>query len=275
MKYLLSLILLSACGSQQQPQGNEAPSIPDLKEESALEEGAESTEGFSRNDLFIGAQLVEAKAEMPTCELANQKSLIYVVETESFYYCAKDFSWAFIDLKGPKGEKGADGLKGDKGDQGISGRDGKDGKDGRDGLQGLQGVAGANGQNGENGRDGSLQVWVHPVTQTRWFLGTFFNGSSLTSSDASLCPSNSDSPTEEEFKDAVLSGLTNQFGSSLAAATITGETPVKYYVIGRAPGSSDWTYDFKVGNPASGAVSRWTLNSAIYQKVIYSLCMSN
>ncbi len=149
-------------------------------------------------DVDITAKFYATEAELPNCDQTTVRELVYVKETTQFEYCDAVAGWTPIDLKGPKG------------DPGKNGKDGIAGKDGTNGRDGTKGVA---------GNDGSTQIWVHPINNSKWFLGAAFKNSDLVNASeiTQLCPAGSRLPTEEEYLDAVDSGIWNQFGTLITA----------------------------------------------------------
>lgn len=270
MKLLWLILILIGCGKAGQ-NGSQVTATP-----SATSDEADS-------QLFIGARLVDAASDMGVCDASKYRELIYVVESKEFYFCDKTSQWSMIDISGPKGEQGLNGLNGLKGDQGIAGTNGTNGTSGTNGKDGANGASGINGKDGAQGaagRDGSTQVWTHPVSGERWFMGTFFTPTQLSSSVVALCPANSAPPTEAQFKDAVLAGLSNQFSASLNSNVITGIAAAAYFIlkqIDRNLGDS-WLYNFRLGNAQTGEITTYGANTNpqnIWNQAIYSICVLN
>jgi hypothetical protein len=68
---------------------------------------------------------IDKKDDMPSCNEANQRQLIYIKELEQFQFCDSDKAWKMVSI--------------------AAGKDGKDGKDG------------SNGKDGVNGKDGAIK----------------------------------------------------------------------------------------------------------------------
>lgn len=82
-----------------------------------------------------GALYLDAVADLPTCNAAALRQLVYVAETSKFYYCSAKPDWVAVDLKGKDGAAGAVGAAGTSGvagKDGVAGADGSAGKDGND-----------------------------------------------------------------------------------------------------------------------------------------------
>jgi hypothetical protein len=260
---LASLVFLGGCGSKG--GGNDSPTSSDKGVVAAKSVSSKSDDvAIDPNEPYYGARLIEAAADMGDCDAAQYRELVYVLETQTFYYCAQSNKWLSINLQGPKGEAGSQGVQGVQGVQGIAGKDGGNGKDG------------TNGKDGVNGKDASSLVWVHPVNGSRWFLGSWLSAVDIASTDKILCPSGSVSPTSAQYLDAIQSGIGNQFNATMHAGIPVGAPFDFGYSIGRGLGTGAFPYNILAGDYLTGATNNWIYNDVnINNRYLLSICISN
>ena len=110
------------------------------------------------------ALAIEDTSELPACELANNKQLVYVKNAEVFLSCEEE-TWQEVPMA--QGEKGDKGDKGDRGDKGET-------------VVGPIGPVGPEGPKGDTGRPAAVNEWVDPITEVRWLIGPSQTHSQLT-----------------------------------------------------------------------------------------------
>lgn len=90
---------------------------------------------------------VATRAEMPTCDAAHDKRVVYLLDEKKLMACV-DGAWRDVDLAtGATGAAGPAGAAGAKGDPGAAGAPGDTGPRGPQGDAGATGAAGGDGFN--------------------------------------------------------------------------------------------------------------------------------
>jgi hypothetical protein len=92
------------------------------------------------------ALTVDTPADRPPCTQAEERQLIYVIETSQFEVCAPG-GWEVIDIAGKDGKQGQVGSRGGSGPKGDAGQDGVAGPAGAIGPAGPAGAPGADAPN--------------------------------------------------------------------------------------------------------------------------------
>ncbi len=136
------------------------------------------------SSVYSYSQLVDSIADLPKCDDAHERQLIYVVETSEFKACSKA-QWNTVNLKG---------------------KDGTDGKIGTDGKNGAIGASGKDGKNGVDGQDGQTvngNMWFDPVTKKYWLLPSAPTQSPI----PNYCTNGWRMPTANEVSIAAMRGL--------------------------------------------------------------------
>ena len=124
IKYVVIALFIISCGTENnQNPASGLPENPDVSEEP--EEAP-----------YMQSMTLDSFQDLPDCNKKNDKQLVYVLSTETFYTC--DSEWVEIEVNG------------------------------------IDGVNGQNGENGDDGNDGvmtSPSVWVDSFDSTEWLLG--------------------------------------------------------------------------------------------------------
>lgn len=214
MKIIMALGLLAGCGNQVDVSAQDP---------SKTKTGAPIVASKTISIDTDMALYFELKSDIPDCNEDRNRQLVYVKEEAKFYYCDVK-EWVNIDLKG------------DKGDAGTAGAAGKDGKDYDPNI-----VGNGNSVNISNTTitttantsvdttsKSSVEVavpavpvvapvvkktlpsianlWVDPASGYGWFLGNNYSRAQMRDLEF-ICPANAETATDDELKDAIMSGL--------------------------------------------------------------------
>lgn len=165
------------------------------------------------------SQLIEREADLPECDSAHERQLVYVVETSQFKSCSKA-EWKVVDIKGKNGSNG---------------KDGKDGTNGKDGQSGTDGVTGKDGQvvNGN--------MWYDPIAKKYWLIPSIASATA----NPTICTSGWRFPTSAEVALAAERGLRTAADAVNAPARAYISTPTPNYYVSqhvRSSGTTDGNY---------------------------------
>jgi hypothetical protein len=153
------------------------------------------------------SQLVQGERDLPACDEARERQLIYVIETAQFKTCSSDH-WKVVDLKGQAG---------------------KDGKDGTSGSNGKDGVAGTNGKDGKDGQVVNGNMWYDVVTKKYWLIPS----TASATANPEICANGWRFPLESEVPPARERGLKTAADAVGAPSRLYAQTPTPNYYVTR------------------------------------------
>lgn len=190
MKALQALVLMSlmACGTE--PTKTTAQPATDSSSDTGgnIVRGTDpapvATIDYMKTDDTTYALAIDDIKNMPPCERANNKQLVYVKNLDKFYSCETD--WVEIPVKGAAGSAGTVGAVGPKGDK------------------------------GDPGEPVSANEWYDPIDGHKWLIGSPLSESLLVAYPP--CAEDWRLPTLSEGRMAVLHGL------ALASQALSGPT---------------------------------------------------